>query len=171
MAESRKNDGRRPHHERNHMKSRWVLIAVLALAACQPSASESLSPSEGAPSAAPSASEAASATGTITLPDEGAAVDGPGLSIPEALETAGEEPQLVNGILLQDTEGTIWLCESISDSSPRACADAYLRVENYPDDAAAETFDPENSDVTGSQEEDGVVWLEDQQLYGTVVAD
>ena len=150
------------------MKSRWALIALLALAACQPAASDSPSPSEGAPSAAPSASEAAAAAGTITLPDEGAAVDGPGISISEALDRASAEPDLVNGILLQDTEGTIWLCESITDASPRACTGTYLRVENYPEDAAAETFDPENADVTGSQEEDGVVWLEDQQLYGVV---
>jgi hypothetical protein len=153
------------------MKSRWALIALLALAACQPSASDSPSPSEGAPSAAPSASEAASeapaAAGTITIV-AGGVVDGPGLSIPEALDTAGGEPVLVNGTLLLDTEGTIWLCEELSDSSPRACAGEYLRVESYPEGADAPEFDPENADVTGSQEEDGVVWLEDQQLYGTV---
>ena len=153
------------------MKSRWALIALLALAACQPSASDSPSPSEGAPSAAPSASEAASeapaAAGTITIV-AGGVVDGPGLSIQEALDTAGAEPVLVNGILLLDAEGTIWLCEELSDASPRACAGEYLRVENYPEGADAPEFDPENADVTGSQEEDGVVWLEDQQLYGTV---
>jgi hypothetical protein len=148
------------------MHRRWALIAVLALAACQPSASESVSPSEGA-SAAPSASAAADTlSGTITLA-EGAAVDGPGLSIPEALETAGEEPLLVNGILLQDTEGTIWLCESLSDGSPRACADSQLQVENWPEDDTA-TLDPANADDTGLQEEDGVVWIEDYQAYGTV---
>ena len=150
------------------MHRRFVLIAVLALAACQPSASESASPSEGA-SAAPS--EAASSTaelpsGTITLA-EGAAVDGPGVSIPEALETAGAEPVLVNGILLQDTEGTIWLCESLSDATPRACADSQLRIENWPEDDTA-TLDPANADDTGLQEEDGVVWIEDYQAYGVV---
>jgi hypothetical protein len=152
------------------MHRRFLLLAVLVLAACQPSASESVSPSEEA-SAAPSASADASSnaeipSGTITL-GEGAAVDGPGVSIPEALETAGEEPLLVNGILLQDTEGTIWLCESLSDESPPACADSQLEVENWPADDTA-TFDPANADVTGLQEEDGVVWIEDYQAYGTV---
>ncbi len=149
------------------MHRRWALIVVLALAACQPSASESQSPSDGAPSASTAASSSAEVeTGTITLPDEGAAVDGPGLSIPEALEAATEEPQLVNGILLQDAAGMIWLCESVFDGSPRACADSQLQVENWPDDTA--TFDPENAGTTGLQEEDGVVWIEDYQLYGVV---
>jgi hypothetical protein len=148
------------------MHRRWALIAVLALAACSPSASESADPSEGAPSLAPSASEAAAAAGTITLPDDGAAVDGPGISITEALETAGPEPLLVNGILLQDADGNLWFCESLSDASPPACDGTYLSVENYPDDAP--DLDPENADVTGLQEADGVVWLEDHQLYGVV---
>lgn len=152
------------------MHRRWALIAVLALAACQPSASESVSPSEEA-SSAPGASAGASSTaeipsGTITFA-EGVAVDGPGLSIPEALETAGEEPMLVNGILLQDTDGTIWLCESLSDGSPRACADSQLQVENWPEEDTA-TLDPANAGDTGLQEEDGVVWIEDYQAYGVV---
>ncbi len=114
---------------------------------------------------APSASETAEIpTGTITI--EGAAVDGPGLSITEALATAGEEPLLVNGFLLQDAEGTIWLCESLSDGSPRACADAQLQVENWPDDAA--TFDPANADDTGLQTEGDVSWIEGYQAYGIV---
>ncbi len=151
------------------MHRRYALIALLALAACQPSASESVSPSDEA-SAAPSGAASSTAeipTGTITLPDEGAAVDGPGISIPEALETAGDEPLLVNGILLQDTEGTIWLCESLTDESPRACADSQLQVENWPEDNTA-TFDPDNADTTGLQEEDGVVWIEDYQAFGVV---
>jgi hypothetical protein len=148
------------------MPRRWVLVAVLALAACQPSASDTASPSDGAPSTAPSASESAAAAGTITLPDDGAAVDGPGISITEALETAGPEPLLVNGILLQDADGNLWFCASLSDASPPACDGTYLQVENYPEDAP--DLDPENADVTGLQEADGVVWLEDHQLYGVV---
>jgi hypothetical protein len=143
-----------------------ALIAVMALAACSPSASDSADPSEGAPSAEPSASEAAAAAGTITLPDDGAAVDGPGISITEALETAGPEPLLVNGTLLQDADGNLWFCEALSDDSPRACEGTYLAVENFPEDAPE--LDPENADVTGLQEEDGVIWLEDHQLYGVV---
>lgn len=149
------------------MHRRWALIVFVALTACQSSASESPASSDEAPSAsAPASSAAEGATGTITLPDEGAAVDGPGLSIPEALEAAAAEPLLVNGILLQDAAGMIWLCESVSDGSPRACADSWLQVENWPDDVA--TFDPENAETTGLQEEDGVAWIEDYQLYGTV---
>ena len=54
------------------MNRRWALIAVVALAACNPSASDSPSPSEPASSAEPAASEAASpsqdiASGTITI--------------------------------------------------------------------------------------------------------
>lgn len=148
------------------MHRRWALIAVLALAACQPSASESLAPSEEAPSASEAGSPSAEAlTGTMTIV-EGSVADGPGVSIAEALATGGAEPLLVNGILLQDADGTIWLCESLSDSSPRACADSYLQVDNFPEDAG--DLDPANADATGLQEEDGVVWLEDHQLYGTV---
>ena len=61
----------------------------------------------------------------------------------------------------EDAEGTIWLCESLSDTSPPACADAQLLVENYPADAAENTFDPDNADVTGLQVEDGVALFPD----------
>jgi hypothetical protein len=72
---------------------------------------------------------------------------------------------LVNGTLLQDAEGTIWLCESLSDASPPACAVAQLTVENWDSD---ETFDPANADVTGLQMDGDVAWIEDQQVYGVV---
>ncbi|HEV7200747.1 MAG TPA: hypothetical protein VGO32_08100 [Candidatus Limnocylindria bacterium] len=140
-----------------------ALVAALALAACSPSAS---GPSaDGAASASAVASQVAEAAGTITIV-EGMAVDGPGLTIPEALNSGEADPLLVNGILLQDAEGTIWLCQSLSDSSPRACAGAFLAVEDFPEGVG--DLDPANADVTGLQEEDGVVWLEDHQLYGTV---
>ena len=91
------------------------------------------------------------------------------MSILEALEPAGAEPDLVNGILLQDTEGTIWLCESIRTRPRVRAAGAFLRVENYPEDAAAETFDPENADVTGSRRRMESSGSRISKLYGTVV--
>jgi hypothetical protein len=146
------------------MHRRWALIVMLALAACSPSASASPSPSDEVSSTAPTASQAAELpSGSISV--EGAAVDGPGVSVTEALESAGEEPMLVNGTLLQDAEGTIWLCESLSDASPPACAVAQLTVENWDSD---ETFDPANADVTGLQMDGDVAWIEDQQVYGVV---
>lgn len=99
------------------------------------------------------------ATATITV-EQGVEADGPGGSISDALANAGIGPQLVNGILLREVDGTVWLCEAMLPSSPPQCAEPRLFVENP---AQGDFF--VNVDV---HEADGVRWVENVQLFGTV---
>lgn len=97
----------------------------------------------------------------------GASAGGPGISIEQALATAGGEPPLVNGVLLMDAEGTIWLCDSVDeDASPPVCEEPRLRVLNYPEGTA--DWDLSSAEVTGLQERDGILWIEGSQIYGEV---
>jgi hypothetical protein len=105
----------------------------------------------------------AEAAATITLGAFGDA-DGPGISVTGALANAGVGPQLVNGILLKEVDGTIWLCEALLTSSPPDCAEPRLLVVNWAQED--QTF---VNDV-GLHEMDGVRWVEHAQLYGVVRA-
>ncbi|MGH2402441.1 MAG: hypothetical protein ACRDE6_06985 [Candidatus Limnocylindria bacterium] len=114
----------------------------------------------------PVGSAPAAADGTLVIID-GAAVDGPGLPITDAIANAGRgEPQLVSGVLLMDTDGVIWLCEALEPSSPPSCGSPRLQVENYPEGTA--DWDLGSADITGLQEEDGVMWFENSKLFGEV---
>lgn len=115
------------------------------------------------PDESPSAEETA---GTFMVVDLGGPVDGPGISLAEAIANADGEPKLVAGVLLMDRDGVIWLCEEIADSSPPECGEPRLRVENYPEGGAE--WNVEDAEITGLQEEDGVLWFEDNRLYGEV---
>jgi hypothetical protein len=146
---------------------------ALALAACGATVSETFdevgdslaSPSaEASPAASPSA--AAEEAGTLTMVDLGGAIDGPAVSLSEALENTSGNPQIVGGILLMDLDGVIWLCEELADTSPPSCGEPRLRVLNYPEGGAE--WDPELGEAVGLQEEDGVLWLEDTRNYGIV---
>jgi hypothetical protein len=98
----------------------------------------------------------ANPTGTIAL--VGGVVDGPGVSVSEAMAGAPMEQVLVNGRLLIDGFGIVWLCETLEESTPPRFGGARLRVENYSDGSS-----------TGFQEVDGVRWLPDSiQLFGNV---
>ena len=70
------------------------------------------------PDESPSAEETA---GSFMVVDLGGPVDGPGISLAEAIANADGEPKLVAGVLLMDRDGVIWLCEEIADSSPPSC--------------------------------------------------
>ena len=120
-------------------------------------------PATGDASVEPSA--AAGDEGTIVL-EEGAIADGPGESIADALAHSAGEPTLVNGSLMLDTDGSIWLCDVVEPYNPPQCVWPRLRVDNFPEGTA--TFDMTSADLTGAQEQDGVVWLEDHQLFGTI---
>jgi hypothetical protein len=99
---------------------------------------------------------AADPTGTLTW--VAGAVDGPGLSVSEAIAGAPSEQVLVNGWLLIDGFGRTWLCEAISDSTPPRFDGPRLLVENYPGRSTPEF-----------QEADGVRWIPDAiQLFGNV---
>jgi hypothetical protein len=95
-------------------------------------------------------------TGTITLIAE--VGSGPGVSVSEAIADAPTERVLVNGWLLIDGFGNVWLCEALLESIPPRFGGARLRVEGYPDATSADF-----------QEADGVRWLPDSiQLFGSV---
>src|SRR5688500_8282933 len=99
---------------------------------------------------------------------EGSAVDGPGTPIAEAVASAGDgTPKLVNGSLMMDTDGSIWLCDHVEVYNPPQCLWPRLRVENYPEGGAE--WDLSSADVTGLMEQDGVLWFESSQLYGEIV--
>lgn len=146
-----------------------ALISTLALAvtACGTIVSETFSnvgESLDDPSSA-SASASAEAEATLTL-ETGVIADGPGISVADAIASATGEPSLVNGIVLMDLDGVIWLCESLAESSPPTCGQPRLRVLNYPERTA--DWDISTGDLIGLQEDGGVLWREGAQLFGTV---
>jgi len=109
----------------------------------------------------PATSPGAAAAGTITLGDFGQA-DGPGISVGEALGSAAIWRLLVNGILLEEVDGTFWLCEALATSPPPDCAEPRLLVVNPPQ--------PDSVFGNGQShhEEDGVRWVDHVQLFGDV---
>ena len=170
----------RAAEERNPISMRYLYLVVvtLVLAACTSTAVATPTPSPEPPAvssptpAAPDEAEAA----TITLGDFGIA-DGPGESIVSAIANAGAEPRLVNGTMLKEADGTVWLCEAVSDSSPRECDEPRLLVTNYPEDHVVvdgedyySVFARDQPGIVDLQEEDGVRWVEEQQLFGIVRA-
>lgn len=136
---------------------RFLLITLIAAATAACGAS--------APSVAPSVAPTPNgdAVATITLGNFGQA-DGPGISVGDAIAKSGVEPLLVNGILLKEADGMIWLCTALMTSAPPRCAEPRLLVENWqqpPDDVTFVSSD-------GLHESAGVRWLEHMQLFGVV---
>jgi hypothetical protein len=156
-----------------------LLIITIVLAACTavaPTTTEPTPTADPTPTEEPSATEEPIPTeaATLTLGDFGVA-DGPGESVSHAIANAGDEPRLVNGTLLKGIDGDVWLCEAITGSSPPECEGARLFIPNYPEDvvvADGETyysvFARDQPIETNLQEEDGVRWIEDQQVFGVV---
>ncbi|MDQ4035437.1 MAG: hypothetical protein M3153_05845 [Chloroflexota bacterium] len=145
-----------------------LLLLILALTACGGTAVSATFGEVGEEvpvESAPASDGTAPSDGTLVITG-GAAVDGPGLPIADAVANAGGEPQLVSGVLLMDTDGVIWLCESLEPTSPPACGSPRLRVENFPEGTA--DWDLGSADITGLQEEDGVMWFENSKLFGEV---
>jgi hypothetical protein len=161
------------------MRYVYLIAITLVLAACTGTAVATPTPSPEPPVSSPTplAPDEADAA-TITLGDFGIA-DGPGESIADAIANAGAEPRLVNGTMLKEPDGTVWLCEAVSESSPPDCEEPRLLVTNYPEDHVvidgtdfysvfARDMPPEVQ--VDLQEEDGVRWVENQQLFGIVRA-
>ena len=128
----------------------------------------------GAPSQAPSAIPNAASSpnpssltvsgetiATLTLGNFGEA-DGPGESVRDAIAHAGVEPRLVNGILLRQVDGTVWLCEALLQASPPDCAAPRVLVKNWL--SGDQTF----ATGQGAHEANGVRWVEKVQLFGVV---
>jgi hypothetical protein len=157
-----------------------VLLSTMAVAltACGATVSETFSsvgesldspsPATSSPSSPETASpsEAAEADGTLTIVDLGGPIDGPGVSVADAVANVTGDPNIVNGILLKDLDGVIWLCDELADTSPPSCGEPRLRVLEYPEGGAE--WDLETGELVGLQEEDGVLWIEDTQNYGVV---
>ena len=68
----------------------------------------------------------------------------------------------MNGILLREVDGAVWLCEVLLTSSPPQCAEPRLLVESQAQED--QTFVNDE----GLHEADGVRWLENVQLFGVV---
>ena len=100
-------------------------------------------------------------TATLTL-EAFVSADGPGLSVSDAIAYVGVEPLLVNGVLLKQADGTVWLCAVVLNSSPPRCAEPRLLVKN----SAVE--DPTFVSGEGLQVVSGVRWVDHVQLFGVV---
>jgi hypothetical protein len=156
-------------------------ILALVLAACGQTAdapaSETPEPSQPtAPSQAPTDPPAASSeepeagardvAGTITVAQM--AFSGPGGTIQEALDTApdGDLPSLVNGVLFRDTDGSIYLATSVSDTSAPTFDGPILQVLEM--DADGPSWDMANAEMLGLEEANGIVFKQDAQVLGFV---
>jgi hypothetical protein len=159
---------------KNTLRSLVSLSAIaLLVAACASTGtgdgSAGADPSSAAaPSESPEESLDASPepVGTLTVADGEGAIDGPGLTIDEALAGDVSQPVLVRGTLFLDTDGQLYLADSVTDSSAPEFGPLRLHVANYPADGP--TWDMADADVTGLQEANGILFFEDTRLYGTI---
>jgi hypothetical protein len=152
--------------------SRLSLLLAASLAAGCTGTTE---PASASPSAAatPTATVAsltpapipAASPATLTI-EQGVEADGPGGSVTKALAYRGSYPQLVNGTLVKDADGRVWLCEALVKSSPPQCAEPRLLVLNMaPEDTTFVEGPGQIVHVAGS-----VRWVERVQLFGLVRA-
>jgi hypothetical protein len=134
----------------------------------EPSVAPSVEPSVE-PSVAPSespADEERDVAGTITVA-EGMAFSGPGGTIQEVLDigpTGDDVPTLVNGVLFRDTDGTVYLATSVSDTDAPTFESPMLEVLNTPNDGPS--WDMANAELLGLKEANGIVFLEGAQILG-----
>ena len=146
-----------------------LLLAAIVTAGCTANtAPASASPAATAnptatvasltPAVTPASTPAASPP-TLTIA-QGVQADGPGKSVGEALAHNGGPQDLVNGILIKDADGRVWLCEALVKSSPPQCGEPRLLVLNIGPDAFF--GDP------GVHVADGVRWVDQVQLFGFV---
>jgi hypothetical protein len=120
------------------MRIATALALVLVLAACGTTAP--------APSGEP----------VLVITD--GAVEGPGISVVEALgHQATDDLVTVSGALFVDADGTVRLCDAIAESFPPQCGGERIRVTGL--DLAA---------VPGLQTEGAVTWAEGVTLLGSV---
>jgi hypothetical protein len=103
--------------------------------------------------------------GTITVA-EGMAFSGPGGTIQEALDAnyTGEYPMLVNGVLFRDTDGTVYLATSVSDTSAPTFDGPMLEVLNT--ENTGFSWDMANAELLGLEEANGIVFKQNAQILG-----
>ena len=133
----------------------------------EPSVEPSIAPSVE-PSVAPPespADEERDVAGTITVA-EGMAFSGPGGTIQEALDIGptGDDPTLVKGVLFRDTDGTVYLATSVSDTDAPTFESPMLEVLNTPNDGPS--WDMANAELLGLEEANGIVFNQDVQILG-----
>jgi hypothetical protein len=153
------------------------LLFAVASAACAAGAPSALPTRTGTtPNLTPSSEliPTSSATPSPTVPREKATAtltwdpslgdaDGPGISVSDAIANAGgAEPLLVNGILLREVDGTVWLCQAMQTLSPPRCSEPSLLVVYRPPD------DQVFVDGPGLHVADGIRWVEQVQRFGMV---
>jgi hypothetical protein len=155
-----------------------TVLAACATTAANPPASDEPSapaePSQPAPSQAPSERpseppvpsqpEAPVPSGTLTV--IGAAVDGPGEPLSEALAGDLTNPAFVRGVLYLDEDGVVWMADSLLDASVPTFGDVRVMVANHPTDGPM--WDMAEAEITGLQEANGIRFYEDAKLYGTI---
>ena len=127
-----------------------------------PSVQPSQAPAE-TPVEAPAVEEREVA-GTFTVAD-GAAFSGPGNTIQQTLQIGpAVHPALVNGVLFRDTDGTIYLATSVSDTSAPVFDGPMLEVLNL--DNHGPSWDMANAELLGLEEANGIVFNPNAQILG-----
>ena len=147
-----------------HLRIVFITLIAAATAGCgggAPSPTPSPTPSALPSQTRLAPSPSGQAMATLTLIN-GVEADGPGTSVSDALAHVGVEPQLVNGIVLREADGAVWMCEVLLESSPPQCAEPRLRVGNW-------LFEDQTfANGEGVHEANGVRWVEKVQLFGVV---
>jgi hypothetical protein len=147
-----------------------LLLAASLAAGCSGTTEPASASASATAAATPTATVASSSPAptpaarpaTLTI-EQGVEADGPGNSVTEALAYRGSDSQLVNGSLLRDANGRIWLCEAVLETPPQ-CPEPRLLVTNWvpaPDDGTFVSGD-------GLHVADGARWVERVQLFGFV---
>lgn len=88
-----------------------------------------------------------------------AAIPGGGLTVSEALASDLDGPLTVTGVLIQ-RDGELRLCETVAEPFPPQCGDPNMIVTGV--DLAG---------LEGAQNEQGVTWIDQVSLTGTVDGD
>jgi hypothetical protein len=155
------------------MKTTAKMLATLAtlsilLVACA-TTSPAATPTPTAPAASDDTTDEPTGSpapvGTLTVAD-GAVVDGPGTPLTDALAGDLSQPVLVRGVLFLDTDGTVYLADSLTDATEPTFGETRVRVENYP--TSGPTWDISQGELIGLQEANGILFFEDTKLYGTI---
>jgi hypothetical protein len=149
-----------------------VAVAACAPAAGSPSATPDSPSQPAAPSVEPSVAPSEEATqdrevvGTITVAEM--AFSGPGATIAETIPNgdSGELPDLVNGVIFLDTDGTIYLASAVTDTTAPAFEGPMLEVLNMASDGPE--WDMESAELLGLEEANGIVFRQEAQVLGFI---
>ena len=129
----------------------------------EPTVEPSVEPSE-TPAPAPLAHDV---RGTLTVYP--GAFSGPGGTIAEALAqgpTGDDIPTLVNGVIFRDTDDTVYLATSVSDTAAPTFDGPMLKVLDTPNDGPS--WDMANAELLGLEAANGIVFRQGTQVLGTL---